>query len=39
MDRLSKAEETAEDIRNDIERIEKEIEIEIKEIKNMRLGI
>lgn len=31
--------ETAEDIRNDIERIEKEIELEIKEIKSMRLGI
>jgi hypothetical protein len=31
--------ETAEDIRNDIDRIEKEIELEIKEIKSMRLGI
>jgi hypothetical protein len=34
-----KAEETADDIRADIARIEKEIELEIKEIKSMRLGL
>ncbi|MCX7841553.1 MAG: hypothetical protein N2489_00570 [Clostridia bacterium] len=35
----SKAEETAEDIKADILRIEKEIDLEIKEIKSLRLGL
>ncbi len=34
-----RAEETTEDIKADIVRIEKEIELEIKEIKTMRLGL
>ena len=34
-----KADESAEDITTDIIRIEKEIELEIKEIKSMRLGM
>ncbi len=38
MDKV-KTVETAEDIKNDISRIEKEIELEIQEIKSMRLGI
>lgn len=34
-----RAEETVEDIRRDISRIEKEIELEIKEIKSLRMGL
>lgn len=34
-----KAEETIEDIKEDINRIEKEIELEMKEIKSLRLGL
>lgn len=34
-----RAEETVEDIKVDISRIEKEIQLEIKEIKSMRLGL
>ncbi len=34
-----KTEETVEDIANDIVRIEKEIDLEIKEIKSLRLGL
>lgn len=34
-----RAEETVDDIKTDIVRIEKEIELEIKEIKSMRLGL
>ena len=35
----TRANETIEDIREDIARIEKEIQLEIKEIKSMRLGL
>ncbi len=34
-----RAEETLEDIRTDIQRLEKEIDLEIKEIKSLRLGL
>lgn len=34
-----KTEETIEDIRTDIARIEKEIELELKEIRSLRLGV
>jgi len=34
-----KSEETIEDIRTDIARIEKEIELELKEIRSLRLGV
>ncbi|MDR0286248.1 MAG: hypothetical protein LBI03_00840 [Clostridiales bacterium] len=34
-----KVEETADDIRKDLQRIEKEIDLEIKEITSMRLGL
>jgi len=34
-----KAEETIDDIKTDILRIEKEIELELKEIRSLRLGV